>query len=84
MTHNSAPPTTTVGSKFTCVNAPGPAVPPGLKVKCPSSRSSDVRVARVPFPTPTDTIAVAAVFMKTSEYQTKPATCIKLVKECAL
>ena len=28
----------------------------------------------MPFPTPTDTTAVAAVFINTSEYQTSPAT----------
>lgn len=49
-------------------------------MNAPSSRSSDVRVARVPLATPTDTRAVAAVFMKTSEYHTKPATYVMFIR----
>lgn len=47
----------------------------GPKVKSPSFWTIDVLVARVPFfGAPTEIIAVAAVLMKTSEYQTKPPT----------
>jgi len=62
-----------VGAKLTCVRA-AEAVALGLKVKVPSFWTTDVLVALVPFPTPTETNAVAAVFMKISEYQTRPST----------
>jgi len=66
---------TAVGWKFNCIKDPRFAVSVGLKVKAPSFWSTDVLVARVPLPTPTDTNAVAAVLINTSEYQTSPATC---------
>jgi len=62
------------GAKLSVVKTPVFAVSAGLNVKAPSFCIRDVLVALVPFPTPTDTTAVAAVCMNTSEYQTRPAT----------
>lgn len=54
---------------------PNAAVPAaGSNVNSASFRTIDVRVTRLPFPTPTDTTAVAAVLTKTPEYQTTAST----------
>lgn len=74
--YNVAPAISVDVTKPTLVTASGAvpnwAVPPaGLKVKSASFWTIEVRVTRDPLlPTPTPTNAVAAVLIKTSEYQT--------------
>ncbi|KAL8760962.1 MAG: hypothetical protein Q9184_002881 [Pyrenodesmia sp. 2 TL-2023] len=63
---------TFVTAKGVVPNAAVPAA--GLNVNSASFRTIDVRVTRLPFPTPTDTTAVAAVLTKTPEYQTTAST----------